>query len=241
MTKEPLVSIGIPVYNAEKYIYCAITSALVQTYKNTEVIVIDDASTDETANVCKSFGNEIRYFRNKQNMGIGYGRWRIAKEARGDYIAFCSADDVLSNDFVLKLLEEAKKSQGKIIYCGFLTMNAIGNVIDKFEPKQFDNHDDFCVSCLESAMRNTMFVNFSCLLIPREVFKKVNFDKDIRFGEDLDFLLKSMKHFQYKLVPLPLVKYRNHENMVTEKKWNKIDENASRIVKNCLNWWGGIK
>ena len=232
---EPLVSICIPVYNAEKFIHAAITSALSQTHKNIEVIVLDDASTDETANICRAFSDKIKYMKNDSNMGIGFGRMKLVHESKGDYIAFCSADDILSSDFVELMLKEAEPD--KILYCGFFVADELGKVLDQFIPKSFDEHDDFCVACFESATRQTMFVNFSCILVPKKVFEKVDFDPGIRYGEDLDFLLRSMKHFRYKCIPKPLVKYRRHAEMVTLKKWNSIEENNRKIVEKWIKYW----
>jgi len=238
---KPLVTIGVPVFNTEKYLYKAIKSALLQTYGNVEVIVVDDCSTDNTASICRAFKDKVRYFRNRKNMGIGYGRCKVVKEAKGDYIAFCSADDILSTMFVEEMVKVAEKNPGKILYCGNILMDEKDDMISQYNPPSFEDHDDFCVSSFEVALRNTMFVNFSCIMIPRDAFKKVNFNPMIRFGEDLDFLLKSMKHFQYVLVDKPLVKYRKHEGMVTVKKWNFIDENNREIVKNWLKYWRGGK
>ena len=66
---NPLVSIVIPVYNGENYLKEAIDSALAQTYKNIEVIVVNDGSSDKTDEICKSYGSKIRYFK-KENGGV---------------------------------------------------------------------------------------------------------------------------------------------------------------------------
>ena len=65
----PNVSIVIPVYNGSNYVREAIDSALSQTYKNIEIIVVNDGSTDDTDEICKSYGNKIRYFK-KENGGV---------------------------------------------------------------------------------------------------------------------------------------------------------------------------
>ena len=67
--KNPKVSIIIPVYNGENYLREAIDSALAQTYKNFEVIVVNDGSSDKTDEICKSYGSRIRYFK-KENGGV---------------------------------------------------------------------------------------------------------------------------------------------------------------------------
>jgi glycosyltransferase involved in cell wall biosynthesis len=227
--ENPLVSICIPVYNTERYIYGAIKSALIQTYKNIEVIVLDDGSTDETHIICKSFGNKIRYIKNEKNMGIGYGRWRLSKEAKGDYIVFVSADDILSNHFVEEMIKDVEDNT--ILYCGNLLIDGNGTVTKENKSMGFESHDDFCVSCYELAHKCTMFVNFSCLLVPKIAFEKVKFNKDLRLCEDLDFLLNSMMMFRYKHVPKCLVKYREHGEMTTTKKWDEIESINNGIIE----------
>ena len=231
--KEPLVSILIPAYNGEKYIYGAISSALLQTHKNIEIIVLDDASTDETANICKSFGDRIIYLKNEKNMGIGYGRWKLSEEATGDYIVFCSQDDILSNMFVEKMLEEMGDDTDKVLYCGYFIIDELGRALSQNTSFGFEEHDDFCVSCYESALRQTMFVNFSCILVPKGIARKVEYDPEIRYGEDLEWLLKAalVEDVEFKHVPMSLTKYRKHEGMVTKKKWNMISENNMMIMK----------
>lgn len=90
---KPKVSIIIPVYNGEKYVSEAIKSALNQTYKNIEVIVIDDGSEDKTETICKSFGKKIKYFK-KKNGGVSSALNLAIKKMRGDYFSWLSHDDL---------------------------------------------------------------------------------------------------------------------------------------------------
>jgi glycosyltransferase involved in cell wall biosynthesis len=235
---KPLVSILIPVYNAEKFLYGAINSSLIQTYENVEVIVYNDGSTDESEMICKSFGDKIKYIKGEKNRGIGYARWKLVEESKGDYIAFCSADDILNNMFAEMMVNGAITNPDKIIYCNNYLIDIYGNIVGSYEPFEFIGHDDFCVGCYEAATRHSMFVNFSCVLIPRKVFEKVEFNRDLRYGEDLDFLLRSMKFHRYKLVPYALTKYRVHSGMITKKKFDKIIDNNLIILKDWEKWWG---
>ena len=82
--KLPLVSIIIPVYNGEDYIYLAIESALRQTYKNIEIIVINDGSTDNTEKICKKYGNLIKYIK-KENGGVSTALNLGIKNMKGSY------------------------------------------------------------------------------------------------------------------------------------------------------------
>ncbi len=96
---SPLVSVIIPTYNYAGYLPRAIGSCLDQTYRNLEVIVVDDGSTDNTATVASEFGNRIVYVR-QENQGVSAARNTGLGRAKGEYIAFLDADDVLLKDCI---------------------------------------------------------------------------------------------------------------------------------------------
>ncbi len=89
-----LVSVIMPAYNCDKYIADAIRSVLAQTYSNWELLIVDDCSTDQTAQIIASFDDpRIRYERNAHNMGAALTRNKALRAAQGRYIAFLDADD----------------------------------------------------------------------------------------------------------------------------------------------------
>lgn len=99
------VSIIMPAYNTGERILDAINSIVDQTYKNWELIIVDDCSTDNTMNVIKSVHDDrIIYFKNKINMGAAYSRNRAIREAKGNWISFLDSDDLwFSNKLELQL------------------------------------------------------------------------------------------------------------------------------------------
>jgi len=94
MSTNPLISVIIPVYNAEKYITQALDSVFNQTIKNIEVICINDGSKDSSLEILKTYGAKIRLLDNGQNYGIGETRNRGIAVAKGDFLAFMDADDI---------------------------------------------------------------------------------------------------------------------------------------------------
>lgn len=93
--KNPLITIAIPAFNCERTIQKAVTSALMQTYKNLEIIAVDDGSTDNTWEILSKFDdNRLRCLRFSQNKGTAAARNAIIEEAHGDYIAFFDSDDI---------------------------------------------------------------------------------------------------------------------------------------------------
>ena len=99
---KPLISIVIPAYNAEKYLGECLESILVQTYKNIEIIIVNDGSTDDTAKIIKLYKEKdprIRSFTCKNN-GVSSARNRGIKESCGEYIFFVDSDDFLDHDCI---------------------------------------------------------------------------------------------------------------------------------------------
>ena len=103
----PRVSIGIPVYNGEKYLAEAIDSALSQTYADFEVVISDNASTDATPEICRSFSEKddrVRYVRNSENLGASPNYRRVFELARGEYFCWMPADEAMLPRYLEKLV-----------------------------------------------------------------------------------------------------------------------------------------
>lgn len=114
---EPLVSIIIPVCNAEKYIAETIRAALDQTWRNIEIILIDDGSTDETLRIAKQFKiNNLTIF-TQENLGAGKARNKGLREAKGEYIQFLDADDLISTNKIADQIKLLLSNPGKIAVC----------------------------------------------------------------------------------------------------------------------------
>jgi len=99
----PKVSIGMPVYNGEDTLQCALDSLLGQSFADFELIISDNASTDGTESICREYAERdrrIRYVRQPKNVGIAANFWFVLGEARGDYFMWAASDDTRSRDFV---------------------------------------------------------------------------------------------------------------------------------------------
>ncbi|MBK8935905.1 MAG: glycosyltransferase family 2 protein [Chloroflexi bacterium] len=100
---NPKVSIGLPVYNGEKYVSRAIESVLAQTYANFELIISDNASTDGTGAICQAYAandSRIRYYRQEQNLGAAPNFNYVFELARGEYFQWLASDDMLAPEFL---------------------------------------------------------------------------------------------------------------------------------------------
>lgn len=116
------VTIGIPVYNVEKYVRESLESALAQTFPSIEFLVCDDCGTDHSIDIVRDLqqnhprGKDIRIVRQPHNMGLGCGRNRMIAEAQGRYIYFMDADDLLSANAIELLYRQAKEYDADIVY-----------------------------------------------------------------------------------------------------------------------------
>jgi len=154
------VTIGIPVYNVEKYIRLTMDSALAQTFDSIEFLVLDDCGTDSSMDIVREYqqthprGKDIRIVRQPQNMGIGMARNRIIDEAQGHYLFFMDADDEMPNDSIKRLYHAAQQYSAQIVYGSneriydFDGRKRIEK--DLYRPMQFLHGDDFAEYAYDS-------------------------------------------------------------------------------------------
>lgn len=135
MTYE--VTIGIPVFDKEKYILSTIDSALAQTYKSIEFLVLDDGGTDQSMDIVREYqlrhprGNDIRIVSHLHNMGVGEARNRILDEARGKYLFFLDADDTIDNNTIELLVNTAKKYDAQVVMGSYEKIDFINDTISR--------------------------------------------------------------------------------------------------------------
>ena len=112
---EKKVTIIIPVYNGSNYVREAIDSALAQTYKNIEILVVNDGSTDEgaTRDICLSYGDKITYYE-KENGGVSTALNLGIEKMTGDYFSWLSHDDLYYPDKIEKQMKELEKYMGEL-------------------------------------------------------------------------------------------------------------------------------
>lgn len=142
MNATPTISVIIPAYNAEKYIEETIMSALNQTYKPLEIIVIDDCSTDATCAVVERLAEKhstIRLIKNEKNLGVAMTRNRGIEEFKGDYVAFLDADDVWYGGKIEYQLNKIKATGVEMVYSSYDIVDTEGKLLRGYlVPRQID-------------------------------------------------------------------------------------------------------
>lgn len=110
-----MVSIIITLYNKEKSIRRAILSAINQTYRDIEIIVIDDSSTDDSKKICEEYNENIKLYSTEKNSGLPHSRSLGIEIAQGEFITFVDADDFLNHDAILECVNEHKRTNANIV------------------------------------------------------------------------------------------------------------------------------
>lgn len=210
---EPLISVVIPVYNREKTILRALNSVLMQTYSNIEVIVVDDGSTDSTAQIVSSCADErVRLICLSGNQGANRARNRGITEAKGEYIAFQDSDDEWLTDKLEKQLAYMFRTDTKAAYCPYILYDGDKACI---VPDNYMNQD-ICEKNVAEALKKGNVVGTPTLIIKRELFSKTGlFDEDMKKLQDYEFVIRLVKNERLGYMKEPLVKAYRMEQSIT--------------------------
>ena len=145
MIKKPLVSIIVPVYNVEPWLNKCIDSLIAQSYKDIEILLINDGSTDKSGNICDEYLNKsniISVFNNK-NRGLSYSRNFGIKNSKGKYIMFVDSDDFISDSNVIeKFVEILEKEKSDFIYTSYCRFDdGKEDIVTENLPINIDSND----------------------------------------------------------------------------------------------------
>lgn len=222
------VSIIIPVYNAEKYIFQCLDSIISQTYRELEIILVDDGSKDYSLDICRQFeqrDKRISVLLNKHNLGVSKAKNKALDLVKGEYVMFLDADDYVKEDFVEQMVNALNSAD--IVACGYMKVGAEIKQFHLSEQGKLDK-DTFYFHTLCS---NLIGVYCTNKLFRRELIENIRFCEDLSIGEDMLFLaqyLRLCNNFQY--IPQCLYVYRTNEHSVM-----RISYSTRKFNKSLLN------
>ena len=195
----PLVTIVIPCWNAERFIADAIHSALAQTYKNKEIVVIDDGSTDRSLAVIQSFGRAVRW-ETGPNRGGSAARNRGVVLARGDLIQFLDADDLLASEKLQRQVPLLLEDNRLVVYCDAVDLDLVSGAVRTRSPRE---HDHFRVCCFDR-IGTPGPIHWKAALV-----EIGGFDETLPCAQEFDLHLRlACRGFRFQRLPRALVTYR---------------------------------
>ncbi len=221
------VSVIIPTYNHARFVLDAVESALSQSYKNIEVIVIDDGSTDNTREILLPYADRIKYVY-QENRGLSAARNRGIIESTGEYIALLDADDMW---LPAKLEKQVKffseSNRVGIVSCGGYVVDITGETMKEILVFNYNDKLTFLTNLLFS---NTVWGGGSSAVVRRECFNNVGlFDESLRSAEDWDMWLRVAINYDIRFVELSLSKIRVIQGSMSSSA------NAERMLINELH------
>lgn len=212
-----LVSIIVPCFNAEKYVGEAIQSALDQTYPNTEVIVIDDGSTDGSLDVIRSFGDRVHY-ETGPNRGACAARNRGIEMAEGEFIQFLDADDVLYREKLARQLAIIGSTSADIVFCAWTVRSLDVHDVELYcRPMK---GEDAVVYVLTGRLQTAAPLHRKSLL--QEVG---GFRADLPCAQEFDLHLRmAAAGYSFRHHPEPLLQVRTHRDSVSNDYERVLDQ-----------------
>ena len=225
------ISIIIPVYNAEQYIDNCLKSLIGQTYKNIEIILVDDGSKDSSYDICLEYSKKYSFIKifHKTNGGPSSARNLGISKASGDYICFVDSDDTVAENYVEKLVENSADlvAGGFIEIYGEIRKNIkICDAIQKFD------NEEIYIKFLE-ASESDIFNSPGCKLYNKQIIERNNlkYDESLKMGEDLIFNIHYLKYCK-SLVIIPECLYYYNKNVLESltKKFEFSRWNTEKII-----------
>ena len=202
--KQPLVSVVIPAFNAEKYIATCIDSVLAQSYSNFEIVVVDDGSTDNTIDLISEYKNPRIKTYSQVNSGSASARNHGVQKASGEWIAFIDSDDIWTTDKLQKQLEQCADCAWSHTDSYFL-----GGIYEE-HTKASDLSEKHSGEIFSRLLVEN-FIGTSCVMIKKAIFQEIGgFSSSYRALQDWDLWIRVAAKYQICYIAEPLVYYRVH-------------------------------
>ncbi len=231
MKTYPKVSICITVYNKEKYIAQSIESAISQDYKNIEIVIHDNASTDGSVDVIKKYlsDNRIKFYRDEINSGMYYSFKTALDKATGEWVTFLNSDDYwIDKTFISQVVNRACKFGDIVAVCGgykIIYENEANRIWD------LSDNTEEVVEGTELFLRGYEFwapIAFEAMLIKTSILKDIDMTASMTLAFDLDTFWKLCLRGNMYILRKPFLMFRSHES--NSSGYDSINEFMNKII-----------
>lgn len=224
---EPKVSIIIPVYNAESTIERCLGSLINNSYKNLEIILVDDCSTDNSLKICRQYESDsIIVYHSNENHGPSFSRNKGLELSTGDYIMFVDSDDWVEANYV-KMFVKNLNDDSNFIICGYYNHDEMNSgVLGKIKPISNDLFELYNQTLLQQ-----LWTKIFDARIVREI--NIRFNEELTIGEDFDFILHYLDQLDnLKIKTLDNMLYHYMRDQTTSLMYNVDSKNIDVSLYN---------
>ncbi len=238
----PFFSIMMPAYNAENYIQLALESILSQTYKDYEVIVLDDGSSDKTLSIANNYANKdhrIKVYQNQENMGNCYTRRLALEKMTGKYVAFLDSDDIWLPEklecFKEKIAEVGARSL--CIHSDAIIIDAEGDDTGELFQDKLNSKRMPVEGFLLHELLLTNWINMSSAVVDRETLVRIGGFRPLHdmVADDWDMWVRFAEEGEFFFIPQALTKYRIHSAGISAPhKVRRVAHAREQIFENVI-------
>jgi glycosyltransferase involved in cell wall biosynthesis len=231
---QDLVSVVIATFNMGRYLPQAVQSVLSQTYTNVEILIIDDGSTDDTAQIIRRWEQDerVRVYR-QSNGGQAQARNRGVALSKGRYVAFLDADDEWLSHKLSRQMPLFANPQVGVVYSEYECMDGEGRALPKPPTRMYRGR-------VTAALLIDNFVSFQTAVVRRECLERHGaFDESVRMGDDYDLWLRLSAHYEFDFIPQPTARYRVWSGQMS-KNYRRRYESAIRTMQRFLEHNPGL-
>ena len=232
------ISVIIPTYNREKLISRSIQSILNQTYKNFEIIVIDDGSTDNTSIVINNIKDErIKYIKLESNKGASYARNVGIERATGDYITFQDSDDIYHYDKIEKQINNIIKNKSDFDFCKINVILENKQIV--IFPNSYQEKEILKGNTYNELLKNGNFISTQSIFVKNSFIKNCTFDIDMPRLQDYELVLRILPNLSVSYTNETLVElYRQKDSISSSNiKAKKAFQRLIFKLKNNYNYF----
>ncbi len=236
---DELISVIVPVYNVEKYLEACINSILCQTYKNIEIILVDDGATDRSGKICDLYlkkDSRIKVI-HKENGGLSDARNYGMKAATGECLVFVDSDDIVSADYVLHLYQLCKVNKTEIAVCQFCHCTNQSNA--KFTLCQTQKVYSSKAAIINMLYQKDILVSVWSKIFRRKIFDQTEFPVGLLFEDSAVMYRLFEKAKSIVVSDAKLYGYVHRNDSITTKKFSKKNLDILIISKTIFNYYCG--
>jgi len=209
----PTVSICIPTYNRREYLRESLDSVMAQTYKDFEVVIVDDGSTDDTSDMIKKTGYDVRYFW-QENRGEAATCNKLIKLANAKYVSFVHSDDLLVPDAIERMVNAVNSEpENIVVYGSYIRIDEQGNYCGRCKRRLFSGY-------ITQHLFEDHIVHACGSMFPKKVLEEVGgFDTSLRACYDYKLELQLSLKYRFIALTEPTFKRRRHSSNTSQNSF----------------------